>query len=536
MPTPIWTSEPSALDRTYVEQLPAPLSRVLGATAEEAFITNPTTAVVNDFRLLNKIDSPHVSAADARTKAEEAGVRLNIPSDGVPEGILNYWIEAKKDEQKRQATLARGEGGFVNGLARFGVSAGVSLLDPINIASAFVPVVSEAKWAESLGQAASKLGRAGVRLRYGALEGAVGAAMVEPLVYSSMQFQQLDYGLADSLMNVAVGGALGGGLHMGAGAAYDAVKGDKAWWKAKPSGKLANGLAGLSNDERATFLRSAVAQIVEGKKVDIEAITPESLRFSTALRTTMAINGPDQPIRLALSEARVGGEDVTTYFNRVEVNARQQRPELFKQVDDLKAQLDTAFKEVSKDILLTQNIIENVTAAKGKVKTITQELRTNFNLDPAERQKLEKTRARLDKVIELSGKTGQLVKQTEKYLKQAQRQNPAITSRQRYDIAQVEAAAVRSDLPSGQMLFDENLLNEIDSDPSLNLTKGDVKVEDPLADITKETMDLTNDINLLAEQLGINVKDLEPTEDLAVLADAYGSALKALASCGLRRG
>ena len=45
----------------------------------------------------------------------------------------------------------------------------VPLLDPLNIASAFVPVVGEARYANLLARAASPLGRAGVRAGVGAL-------------------------------------------------------------------------------------------------------------------------------------------------------------------------------------------------------------------------------------------------------------------------------------------------------------------------------------------------------------------------------
>lgn len=45
------------------------------------------------------------------------------------------------------------------------------------------------------------------------MQGAVGAAVVEPLILMASEQDQADYGMADSLMNVAFGTVLGGGLH-----------------------------------------------------------------------------------------------------------------------------------------------------------------------------------------------------------------------------------------------------------------------------------------------------------------------------------
>ena len=59
------------------------------------------------------------------------------------------------------------------------------------------------------------------RLKRGAIEGAGGALLLEPLVYGAAQRIQADYDLYDSLLNVAFGTVLGGGLHVGAGKLRD---------------------------------------------------------------------------------------------------------------------------------------------------------------------------------------------------------------------------------------------------------------------------------------------------------------------------
>ncbi|MCQ3033030.1 hypothetical protein NLO88_20470 [Pseudomonas syringae] len=75
-----------------------------------------------------------------------------------------------------------------------------------------------------LGRATGPLGRAGVRAGVGAVEGSVGAAILEPLPLLAASQDQTEYGLSDSLANIALGGILGGGLHSVGGAASDALR------------------------------------------------------------------------------------------------------------------------------------------------------------------------------------------------------------------------------------------------------------------------------------------------------------------------
>ena len=59
------------------------------------------------------------------------------------------------------------------------------------------------------------------RLIRGAVEGAGGALIIEPLVYGVAQRIQADYDIYDSFLNVAFGSVIGGGLHVGAGKLKD---------------------------------------------------------------------------------------------------------------------------------------------------------------------------------------------------------------------------------------------------------------------------------------------------------------------------
>jgi hypothetical protein len=97
-----------------------------------------------------------------------------------------------------------------------GVGAGVSLatslaaglVDPANIALSFTPLpwINRLSRFETGMNAASRIG---LRAGTGALEGAIGAAMIEPLVYAMNRDEGNDYTFADSLMNVFVGAGAG---------------------------------------------------------------------------------------------------------------------------------------------------------------------------------------------------------------------------------------------------------------------------------------------------------------------------------------
>jgi hypothetical protein len=155
----------------------------------------------------NKADE--ISAEDAQAKYGLGGaLKFDSPvSDSYARGIM----ETKIKEMRNQQILDKGQKGFVAGTAKLGSGVVASVLDPVNIASAFIPI----------GRVLTVLGAAklvgsrtlGASITRGSFSGAVGAAIVEPIpLYSAKQYQ-LDYDMTDSLMNIVFGGVIGGGAH-----------------------------------------------------------------------------------------------------------------------------------------------------------------------------------------------------------------------------------------------------------------------------------------------------------------------------------
>lgn len=240
----IYAGDAPALDRRTLLDVPTDTGDVFGAAFDEAFSTNPSTAAyrLEEFSQQDQgraavmgpesyfgpnagrlePETPLVGAEQARDQVAGAGLDIKIPDQGIRQGALDILMQRHQEQLARQQIMARAGGGSMP--TKIAGSLAASLLDPLNIASAFVPVVGEARYARLLAGAASPLGRAAVRGGVGALEGSVGAAIVEPLPLLAAQQDQTDYGLSDSLANIALGGLLGGGLHSVGGAVSDALR------------------------------------------------------------------------------------------------------------------------------------------------------------------------------------------------------------------------------------------------------------------------------------------------------------------------
>ena len=218
--------ETQAGEKISAFDFPSLTSEVLTETFAQAYEENPIEAV----RRANELREAHQSgtwldAATARQRLADRGMQsdITVSDAGITEDALNTLMFRKGIEKHRQEVFGLSEGGLDQGAARLGIALGTSLVDPLSIVTAFVPVVGQTRYGVMLGKAAGSLGRAGVRVGVGAVEGAAGAAILEPIIAGSRRYEQADYDMADSLMNVAFGGVFGAGLHSVGGAISDGV-------------------------------------------------------------------------------------------------------------------------------------------------------------------------------------------------------------------------------------------------------------------------------------------------------------------------
>jgi hypothetical protein len=202
------------------------LGETLGAVAEDAWNFNPLPSAIRFFELEANRNEDTNEPLISRDELNKKYSNLDLFFDqDEKQSTVDILVNRKTLERERQSIIARGpEGsfnpfnsGFYTGGAKLGTSLAVSIADPINIASAFIPVVGEARFASLVARQGLTKAR-GIR---GVVEGAVGAAAVEPIVLTAATAEQADYGLMDSFLNVTFGSIIGGGLHIGAGALKD---------------------------------------------------------------------------------------------------------------------------------------------------------------------------------------------------------------------------------------------------------------------------------------------------------------------------
>ena len=254
----------------------------VGTAFGQAFAFNPTTLMVGeearrDADLGYRVD-PFSGVVMSATPSDDPSQQIMSPDDlnkeyghlglsfGKPtkKAVADILAEQKRVEVERQSILDRATPGVLAGGARLGAQLLASVADPINVASAFIPVVPEARyaiWGARLGMPAARLARGGI-------EGAVGAVAVEPLVYGLSQQQHADYTMTDSLLNVAFGTALGGGLHVAGGAVGDLL----ARRAGRGAPTMQERVSSASQTTREAALRTALAQDAQGDAINVAPI------------------------------------------------------------------------------------------------------------------------------------------------------------------------------------------------------------------------------------------------------------------------
>ncbi|NIA72378.1 hypothetical protein HBA54_27700 [Pelagibius litoralis] len=294
----IYTNPVRRVEGLLLEDYEAPLADYLGAVSETASTLNPGASLgrlgeieqasgraqqvresddgfplpEEPFPVPREL-SPLLSPEEATDRAANVGLKFDKQTRSE---VVDILIQRKREEVARQSIERRGPTGFGAGSLAIATELLVTATDPLNLASAFIPVVGEVRFLQVAGRIGATLAR-GSR---GAVEGAVGAAVVEPFIIAATAQEQADYDMMDSLLNVAFGTALGGGLHVAGGAVGDAL--------ARRSGRptLSDRLAAAPHEVREAALRTAVGQAIQGRQIDVEPIlTGSRLLDSTSLAT-----------------------------------------------------------------------------------------------------------------------------------------------------------------------------------------------------------------------------------------------------------
>jgi hypothetical protein len=211
-------------------------------------------------------------------KYGDLGLKFDRPMSEEEAGLL---ADGKRAEIIRNALIEAGPKGVLPGVAKFGAGLLGVATDPLEIATMFIPVVGQAGKAAAV----ARFGRVGGRVAVGAIEGGVGQALTEPLYYGMSKSAQLDYDMADSLMNIGLGFVFGGGIGSVAGALSRAEAGKTAPMAGVDPPRVEQKPLQLTDMMRVVDVRRLVAeqrpvadlalrQFVNGHAVDVAQVMP----------------------------------------------------------------------------------------------------------------------------------------------------------------------------------------------------------------------------------------------------------------------
>ncbi|WP_439392323.1 hypothetical protein ACRQ5Q_22260 [Bradyrhizobium sp. PMVTL-01] len=255
---PIVTDGPMMAPERGIHELAGSFGAAIGATASEAWADSPMSQLGTAFEIADtKGERPRepmavdpmgaatgfdgvdlteaVKPATARMdmleaidRVKKAGLEkhLTLPNQpDIPPAQLEVMMRHAQQRREREATIERGPQGFIPSALQVGTSFLVGAADPINVASAFIPVMGELRYGKMLAAAGDSLSaRLAVRAGVGAAQGAVGQAALEPLDWWAHTQEGRDFGMADVLHNIMFGAALGGAMHAGGGFISDAYR------------------------------------------------------------------------------------------------------------------------------------------------------------------------------------------------------------------------------------------------------------------------------------------------------------------------
>lgn len=310
-----------------------PSSSLSFAGAVGSALTGNLSSVIADYAELQQANQgPRLTQSAANQLFKDAGVKASAPVDGYTQSAVDILIKRQRNQQTMREIDAATPYSWLGTPVRGGAALLAGLSDPLNVASAFIPVVREARVGSMLARAGeSGLAAAAARGAVGAAEGFVGAALMEAPTYGLRSALQDDYTLTDSLINLAFGTALGGGLHAVGGAIGDHLNGGNPYSR----------FAGLGTKE--------IRQVLDfeaGKTADTSNFSPLQRRAAgLAEKETVPVAAVEQRVIQEQPLARPAGQPLSEVSDAPFARLYEVTPERAMQTagerlrDELRAEL-----------------------------------------------------------------------------------------------------------------------------------------------------------------------------------------------------
>lgn len=244
-----------------------------------------------DWFKMSRMNDPKLSAAEVADAIQASGldVKLTPKDDEYSAGQLNVILDRQRERKIISDIRDRTPWDWGSPL-RGAVMFGTAFADPINIATAFIPwarvmtmasrtnalavPVSSMRALEAAAQSQSALTRFGGRFGVGAAYAGAETAALEPLYAFARRDLGDDYDASDSMLNIGLGAAFGGGVLGIGGYGVDAFR--RATGRAQPFDRF----TGLSNDDiqlvQALDRELATGQMSESAlRITLESYSPE---------------------------------------------------------------------------------------------------------------------------------------------------------------------------------------------------------------------------------------------------------------------
>lgn len=302
--------------------------------------------------------STQLTADEANTKYAPPGT--TITDKPVDEDLAKVLGEQKRQQIERNSVLARYQAN-TSWPTQLGMGLAATLLDPINLATTFIPGVGEESILARLGleSIGAKLVARGVS---GFTAGAASQAPVVALKYGFSQEEHDDYTLMSAFLDMATAGSLNAAFHAGFGAIGDALKPHDV--------RASNPVVDAAPNTRYAATSAGVSQMLDGRELNVAPIFDEaSTANAAALRP-----------RLLGSAAEYGGERgaLRDYLNegtqaeyqaRLDAEVREANPELLVHTDELDRRMDQ-FRGKLQELGKEREDLPAAQAAQSQIDTI----------------------------------------------------------------------------------------------------------------------------------------------------------------------
>lgn len=327
-----------------------------------------------------------------------------------PRGYVETLVKQRLDMMTKENIESRGPQNFFARSSYFLKGIGATAVDPFNLAAAFVPVVGQASFLESV--AARGLTKA--RFVKGIKEGFVGNVAIEPMNVLAAKAEQTEYSAYDSIRNIAFGTILSGGMHVGFGRIGDAYK--SITGKENIYTKLSNADPALRED----MLKHAFTQMAQGKKISMKDFLDQTIIAQEDNIKVAADSLPKSPLLQKLESQKKSVLETAETIdknsvidNEIKISETQENlaNELIKLKEELKViQAEkikpTIKKSIGKNGEEITTAIYDQTAIDAKTKVVAEkvrqikELQDKIKKSPKENNRLTILKNKLDIINE----------------------------------------------------------------------------------------------------------------------------------------